>query len=99
VLAEYYELQREYPGLGLFLYNASDVKALLPTAAYVQKDKKINFWFHDASLFLWSMACRPDLWCTPPLSPSRYYSLLWHTTHARTRAQNKMPSCSLFAWG
>ncbi|ELR21584.1 uncharacterized protein ACA1_228050, partial [Acanthamoeba castellanii str. Neff] len=53
VLAEYYELQREYPGLGLFLYNASDVKALLPTAAYIQKDATPNFWFHDASLFLW----------------------------------------------
>jgi hypothetical protein len=75
VLAEYYELQREYPGLGLFLYNASDVKALLPTAAYIQKDKTPNFWFHDASLFLWSMACRPDLWRTPPLPPSRHSSL------------------------
>ncbi len=98
MLAEYYELQREYPGLGLFLYNASDVKALLPTAAYIQRDKAPNFWFHDSSLFLWSMACRPDLWRTPPLPPSRYYSSFHHThthtqcdTHTLTHTYTKCP--------
>jgi len=83
ILDEFYALQAEYPGLGLFLYNASDVKALLPTAAFLQKDKAPNFWFHDASLFLWSITCRPDLWHhTPPLPPTRESELyIWTIEH------------------
>jgi hypothetical protein len=66
ILNDIYDLQRKHPGLGLFVYSTKDVKALLTTAAFLQKDKTLNFWFHDASLFLWSITCRPDLWQPTP---------------------------------